>query len=248
MILGALIDLGVTPQELKSDLQKLPLAGYDLEVKTVEKNHLRATDVIVTIEEQQHHRSYKDIIHLIDGSSLPDSIKTRSKDIFLKLAMAEGKIHQVPVERVHFHEVGAVDSIIDIVGAVIGLEHLGIDEIVCSPLPLGHGFVSCSHGIIPIPAPATVEILKNVPVYATDREQELVTPTGAAIITTVTKQFGRMPPMNIHRIGYGSGKTPSDHPSVLRVFLGERLNLDAGDYADSIPPILVDRTSKKEKP
>lgn len=249
MILGALIDLGVTVQELKSDLQKLPLTGYDLKVTTAERNHMRATDVMVVVEEQHHHRSYKDIIHLIDGSSLSGSIKTTSKDIFLKLAKAEGKIHQVPVERVHFHEVGAVDSIIDIVGAVIGLEHLSIDEIVCSPLPLGHGFVTCSHGIIPVPAPATVELLENVPVYATDREQELVTPTGAAIITTVAKQFGRMPPMNIHRIGYGSGKTPSDYPSLLRVFLGERLKQEAVEYLGSFPlaTILADTTSEKEQ-
>jgi uncharacterized protein (TIGR00299 family) protein len=233
MILGALIDLGVPIKQLEEDLQKLPLNGYDLKVKTVQRNHIRATDVAVVIEEQHHHRSYKDIVHLIDSSSLSDPIKTTSKDIFLKLAKAEGKIHRVPLEHVHFHEVGAVDSIIDIVGAAICLQHLAIQEIVCSPLPLGHGFVTCSHGKIPVPAPATIELLKDVPVYATDREQELVTPTGAAIITTVAKRFGRIPLMKIHRIGYGSGKTPSKYPNVLRVFLGESLDQEAAEFFGS---------------
>ena len=121
----------------------------------------------------------------------------------------------------HFHEVGAVDSIIDIVGSVIGITLLDIDTIYCSPLPLGHGFVSCDHGLLPLPAPATVELLKGIPVYTVDRNQETVTPTGAAIMRTLASQFGEMPPMKITKIGYGSGKIKSDYPNVLRVFLGE---------------------------
>jgi uncharacterized protein (DUF111 family) len=127
----------------------------------------------------------------------------------------------VDIDEVHFHEVGAVDSIIDIVGSVIGLSRLGVNTIICSPLPLGHGFVSCEHGLLPLPAPATVELLKGIPVYTVERNQETVTPTGAAIIKTLSNQFGEMPPMKIKKIGYGSGKIKSNYPNVLRVFLGE---------------------------
>ena len=148
-------------------------------------------------------------------------VKTRSQTIFTNLGKAEAKIHRVDIEDVHFHEVGAVDSIIDIVGSVIGITTLGIEKIYCSPLPLGHGFVSCDHGILPLPAPATVELLKGIPVYTVDRKQETVTPTGAAIMKTLTNQFGEMPHMKIKKIGYGSGKIKSDYPNVLRVFLGE---------------------------
>ncbi len=221
MILGALIDLGVDISFLKNELKKLPLTGYDFSVQTVERNHIAAVDVTVTVTEEQHHRSLSDIIDILRRSTLAPEVKKLSHDIFYNLGRAEAKIHRVDVEKVHFHEVGAVDSIVDIVGSVIGMTKLDIDKIYCSPLPLGHGFVSCDHGILPLPAPATVELLKGIPVYSVDRNQELVTPTGAAIMTTLAHQFGEMPSMKITRIGYGSGKIPSEYPNVLRVFLGE---------------------------
>ena len=221
MILGALIDLGVDIQVLKKELKKLPLTGYEIDGKQVKCNQIAATDVTVTVTKEQHHRSLSDIIDILQRSTLDSRVKTLSQNIFTNLGNAEAKIHQVDIEDVHFHEVGAVDSIIDIVGSVIGITALNIDTIYCSALPLGHGFVSCDHGILPLPAPATVELLRGIPVYTVDRRQETVTPTGAAIIKTLTNQFGEMPPMKIRKIGYGSGKIKSDYPNVLRVFLGE---------------------------
>ncbi len=220
MILGAFIDLGLESSFLKKELEKLNLSGYNFDVKKATINQITAVDVYITVNEEQHHRSLGDITTLIDGSTLDRDVKELSKKIFIKLAQAESKIHNIKIDDVHFHEVGAVDSIIDIVGAVIGLKKLGISDVFCSHLPLGSGFVNCAHGVLPVPAPATVELLKDVPVYSTDRKQELVTPTGAAIITTFAKQFGDMPHMKIDKIGYGAGKTKSVYPNLLRVFLG----------------------------
>jgi len=223
MILGALIDLGVGVPFLSKELKKLRLTGYELQVKTVEKNHIAAKDVTVVVTEEQHHRHFSDIITLLNHSTLSSEVKEQSRQVFTSLAKAEATVHRTSLEEVHFHEVGAVDSIIDIVGAVIGITRLKIQKISCSPLPLGHGFVSCAHGLLPLPAPATVELLKGIPVYSVDRNQETVTPTGAAIMKTIATQFGEMPPMKIERIGYGSGKIESDYPNLLRVFLGEPL-------------------------
>ena len=219
MILGALLDLGVDETVLKKELHKLPLTGYDLIVQKIKSNHITATDVTITITEDQHHRSLSEINDILKRSSLHPQVKKLSQDIFHNLGNAEATIHDVDIEEVHFHEVGAVDSIIDIIGSVIGISLLGVDTIICSPLPLGHGFVSCEHGLLPLPAPATVELLKGIPVYTVERNQETVTPTGAAIIKTLSNQFGEMPPMKIRKIGYGSGKIKSDYPNVLRISL-----------------------------
>jgi uncharacterized protein (TIGR00299 family) protein len=224
MILGALIDLGVDSGYMKKELGKLGVSGYEFDVKKVEKNHITGTDVYITVKEEQKHRSLSDINNIIDNSSLDNDIKELSKKIFRRLAEAESKIHNVDIDEVHFHEVGAIDSIVDIVGAVIGLKKLGVSNVFCSHLPLGKGFVTCSHGVIPIPAPATVELLKGIPVYQTDINHEMVTPTGAAVITTVAESFGEMPSMKIKKIGYGAGKIESDQPGLLRIVLGELEN------------------------
>jgi hypothetical protein len=221
MILGALLDLGVKDTVLKKELKKLPLSGYDLKIKKVQSNHITATDVTVIVTEHQHHRSLSDINDLLDRSSLDPTVKKLCQTIFYNLGKAEARIHNVDIEEVHFHEVGAVDSIVDIVGSIIGVNLLDIDTIICSPLPLGHGFVSCEHGLLPLPAPATVELLKGIPVYSVERNQETVTPTGAAVIRTLATRFGEMPAMKITHIGYGSGKIHSTYPNLLRVFLGE---------------------------
>jgi len=221
MILGALIDLGVDERFLKKELRKLPLTGYDITVKHVQSHHIHAIDVTVTIKEEQCQRNLLDIIALLEQSALDPTVIKHCKDIFQRLAHAESTVHNIDVEQMHFHEVGAIDSILDIVGSVIGITSLGIEKIYCSSLPLGHGFVTCAHGVLPLPAPATVELLKGVPVYSVNRNQELVTPTGAAIITTLATSFGEMPRMTIQKIGYGNGKIQSEYPSVLRVFLGE---------------------------
>jgi uncharacterized protein (TIGR00299 family) protein len=222
MILGSLIDLGLDEILLIKELDKLNIPGYKIKIKKVEINHITATDFSVQKMDDLHHRSFSDIKKLIDDSGLDKNIIVKSKNILLKIATVEAKIHNIDVEKVHFHEIGAVDSIIDIVGAVIGMDILKIDETFCSPLPLGKGFVKCSHGLIPIPAPATIELLKNVPVYQTGRNQELVTPTGAAIITSFTKEFCEIPLMKIKKVGYGSGKIKSRYPNILRIFLGEK--------------------------
>jgi uncharacterized protein (TIGR00299 family) protein len=224
MILGALIDAGLNVTDLKKELQKLNISGYKIQTKKITYNNIVGTDVSIDIKETHVHRHLSDINHIIEKSKLDVDIKKLSKQIFLNLAKAESKVHNINIDEVHFHEVGAVDAIIDIVGSVIGLKKLKITKIYCSPLPMGKGFVTCAHGILPIPAPATVELVKEIPVYSDERKQELVTPTGAAIITTVADQFGNMPLMKISKIGYGSGKIKSDYPNMLRVFLGEIYN------------------------
>jgi len=221
MILGALIDLGVDGDFLKNELKKLNISGYEIQIKKAEKNHITCTDVFIKVKERQKHRNLSDINDIIDKSGLDDDVKELGKKVFYRLAEAESKIHNVSINDIHFHEVGAVDSIIDIVGSVIGMKKLGVKKIFCSELPLGKGFVNCSHGVIPIPAPATVELLKGIPVYQTDANHEMVTPTGAAFITTVSSGFGEIPLMKIIKIGYGAGKIESNQQGLLRIILGE---------------------------
>ena len=221
MILGALIDLGVEKDFFNKEIEKLNLPGYKIHFKKIQCDDISATDVDIAVSEQKHHRNLDDINRIIDDSTLDKQVKQLSKKIFHRLAVAESKVHNTAIENIHFHEVGAVDSIIDIVGAAIGLKKLNISKIFCSHLPLGTGVVKCEHGILPVPVPATVELLKGVPVYQTQRKQEMVTPTGAAIITTLASGFGEIPKMKIKKIGYGAGKTKSKYPNVLRVLLGE---------------------------
>jgi len=221
MILGALIDLGVEKDFFIREIEKLNLSGYKIHFKKIQCDDIFATDVDIAVFEQKHHRNLDDINRVIDDSTLDKQVKQLSKKIFHRLAVAESKVHNIPIENIHFHEVGAVDSIIDIVGAVVGIKKLGISKIFYSHLPLGTGFVKCEHGVLPVPVPATVELLKGVPVYQTQRKQEMVTPTGAAIITTLASSFGEIPKMKIKKIGYGAGKTKSKYPNVLRVLLGE---------------------------
>ncbi|MDQ1329172.1 MAG: putative nickel insertion protein, partial [Candidatus Poribacteria bacterium] len=174
-----------------------------------------------------------------------DDVKTKSKLIFTKLGEAEAKVHDVDIEEVHFHEVGAVDSIVDIVGSVIGISILGIDKIYSSPLPLGQGFVKSSHGIIPVPAPATVELLKGIPTKRTEIQGELVTPTGAAIISTLAEGFGIMPEMVIDKVGYGSGtKELAEQPNLLRVILGTKENSYESDTINIIETNIDDMSSQ----
>jgi len=221
MTLGALIDAGLEVSFLKKELQKLDVSGYKIQTKKISYNNISATDVNIDIKETYEHRHLSDINLLIEESRLDNYVKKLSKQIFYNLAKAESKVHNIKIEEIHFHEVGAVDAIVDIVGSVVGIKKLGITKIYCSPLPMGKGFVSCAHGILPIPAPATVELVKEIPIYSDERKQELVTPTGAAIITTVANQFGNMPLMKIKKIGYGSGKIKSEYPNLLRIYIGE---------------------------
>jgi uncharacterized protein (TIGR00299 family) protein len=222
MILGALIDLGIDFNDFKNEIKKLNIDNYDIKYKKIKINNLSGSDIRISFKDNQPNRNLKDINKLIEDSSLKPKVKKISMEIFQKLGYVESKIHNIDIKNIHFHEIGAIDSIIDIVGTIICLNKLNIKDIYCSPLPLGKGFINCSHGIIPIPAPATMELLKNIPIYQTDRNQELVTPTGAAIITTITKHFDNIPMMKIIKIGYGSGKVKSRFPNLLRIIVGEK--------------------------
>ena len=198
MILGALIDLGLEQKTLMKHLSKLKLSGYEIEVLKEQRGPITGTRVNIRVDqEEQPPRSAEQIRELIDKSKLPDQVKKNSLAVLKRLATVEGNLHKQPPEHIHFHEVGALDSIVDMVGACIGLHVLGIDHVVASPLPLGRGFVQCQHGMLPLPAPATLALLESVPVYDSGQERELVTPTGAAILTTVCSAYGGFPTMSI---------------------------------------------------
>lgn len=221
MTLAALIDLGAPLERLKEDLAALQLGAFDLAVETVSVNGINARQVTIDPPREENDRHLSDIRVLIDRSGLSDRIRTRSLDMFQRLARAEAEVHGCSPEEVHFHEVGAADAIIDIVGTALCLDYLEIDRVSASPLPLGSGFVTCRHGVLPLPAPATLALLKNVPVRGTAIEGELVTPTGAAIITSLTEDFGPMPPMQLLATGHGAGRQRfAERPNLLRVVTG----------------------------
>ncbi|TET94296.1 nickel pincer cofactor biosynthesis protein LarC [Candidatus Aerophobetes bacterium] len=220
MVLGALVDLGWPVEELKRELDKLDLFGYRIEAKKVAKRGIFSTQIKIRATEEKKERTLEDILSILDKSKLEEKIKERSRAIFTKIASVEAKIHGKDVQKIHFHELGGLDTIIDVVGAVAGMNYLGVEKVYSSPLPLGKGFVKCSHGILPVPAPATLELLKEVPVYGSDIEAELVTPTGAAIISNLAENFGQMPPMKIEHIGYGAGQRDLPIPNLLRVSIG----------------------------
>jgi uncharacterized protein (TIGR00299 family) protein len=229
MIVGALIDAGVDFDFLKKELKKLHLHGYKLRASKTAKSGLAAVKFDVELTEDHghdhdhghHHRNLEDIVKIIDASGLSKSVKDKSKAIFLRLAEAEAKVHGCPVDEIHFHEVGAVDAILDIVGAVIGLDALKVGEVRASKLHLGSGFVDCAHGRLPVPPPAVVELLKGAPAYSSDVKGELVTPTGAAILSTLAAGFGPFPDMRIEKTGYGAGFKKLSIPNVLRLVVGE---------------------------
>lgn len=222
MILGAMIGAGVDPDYLRQQLSLLPVSGFNIGVETVNRSGLSATYARVEAAHEHAHRHLSDIKMIIEGSSLSDSVKQRAVQIFTRLAQAEAKVHNETVDRVHFHEVGALDAIVDVVGAAICFDYLKIDRFICSPLHVGSGMVQMAHGRFPIPPPAVTELLKGVPFYATDVKGELLTPTGAAIITSVTSEYGPIPPLKTESTGYGAGtREYEDFPNVLRVLIGE---------------------------
>src|SRR5881296_915825 len=226
MLLGALVDLGVEPAHLRSQLKKLRVSGYTLSAARVNRSGLAGTKVDVALTAaRQPERRLKDIARIVQASRLSSEVRRRAMSAFETLVEAEARVHRVSRDKVHLHEVGAVDAIVDIVGAMIGLERLGWPRVVCSPLHVGRGMVTMEHGTFPVPGPATVEILKGKPCYATQVEGELVTPTGAALVATLAEAFGPMPPMRVRAIGYGAGTKQFDgHPNLLRAFLGDFLD------------------------
>ena len=223
MILGALLDAGLELADLTRELDKLGLDHWHLDRRDVVKNGISGSQAMVTIDDDHHghhHRHLSHITAIIDGSDLDPAVKRDSLRIFKRLAEAEAKVHNTTINHVHFHEVGAMDAILDIVGGVIGLHLLGIERIVCSPLHVGSGTVDCAHGTLPVPAPATAELVRGRPIYAGDVQGELLTPTGAAILTTLADDFGALPPMTVDRIGHGAGTAERDIANLLRVFIG----------------------------
>ena len=221
MLLGALLDLGVSEEHLRSELAKLPLHGYRIETRRVTKQNIVATKFDCITGHEHAHRSYSEITAMIFNSTLPDGVKQRATNVFHALGAAEAKVHGIPLEKVHFHEIGAVDSIVDIVGTCIALKALGVQEIHAAPPPLGSGFVETAHGKFPIPAPATLELLKGVPTQSSPERCELVTPTGAALLVEFATKFGPMPAMAVEKIGYGAGTRDLEKtPNVLRAVLG----------------------------
>lgn len=235
MNLGAMIDLGVDKDLLTSELAKLNLSGYKIEVCRNKRHHIEGTrvNVILTDKKETHpHRNLNDIEHIIDSSSLNENIKTISKTMFQKLAEAESKIHGKPINEIHFHEVGAVDSIVDIVGSAICYDFLKVDKVICSRIELGGGFVKCKHGTLPVPAPATMEILKDIPVKTGAVQSETTTPTGAAILMTLVNEFTDKTDFTINKTGYGIGSKEMDIPNILRVCLGEAV--EASSYGTDV--------------
>lgn len=222
MTLGLLVDLGVDLDAIRAELAKLPVSGYRLEQRQERRHGIGGTRVEVFCDGHQPSRTWTDIDAMLAQSHLNDTVRNTARRIFRRLGAAEAQVHQVDLDAVHFHEVGAVDAIVDIVGSAAGLHLLGVEAIYCTPLPLSCGMIRGSHGAMPLPAPATLQILQGQPVRDAGSERELVTPTGAAIAAEVA-QFRAMPEMTIERIGYGVGGWDlEDRPNLLRGIVGTR--------------------------
>jgi uncharacterized protein (TIGR00299 family) protein len=240
MILGSLVGVGVDSRALIEELALLDVSGYEVSFETVDRSGISATHARVSTAHEHAHRHLGDILKIIYQSRLRDGVKERAARIFSRLAEAEAHVHNVAVEQIHFHEVGALDAIVDVVGACIGFELLGVERFACSALHVGSGMVEMAHGRFPIPPPAVAELLKDAPVYSSDIRGELVTPTGAAIISTVCSEFGPLPKMKIERTGYGAGTREYEKfPNVLRLMLGS----DAVAETDSDERLIIVETN-----
>ncbi len=223
MIVGALLDLGVSFEGLREALRSLGVSGFDVQAEKVNKKGIMATQFRVHVHEHEHpHRHLKHVLAIIESGDLPDAVRAAASETFRRIAECEAAIHGTTVEKIHFHEVGAVDSIVDIIGAHWALDHLGVERIVSSPLNVGSGTVHAAHGVLPVPAPATAALLRGAPSYGSGVDAELVTPTGAALIAQSAHAYGPQPLMSVSAVGYGSGmRDLPDRANVLRVILGE---------------------------
>jgi hypothetical protein len=238
MTLGALLDAGCDLAQLREELRGLQVPGWELSAEKVWKNGMAATYARVKTEDQQKHRSLSAILQILRDSKLASPVRDGASAIFQKLGEAEACVHDVPVEKIHFHEVGAVDAIVDIVGACLGFHILGIEKFACSPLNVGGGTVKMAHGILPVPAPATANLLQGKPTYSNGVQRELVTPTGAAIVATLCDSFGPQPPMSVSAIGYGAGAADLEgQPNVLRIMIGEAAEKVVAGYDQEITVI-----------
>ncbi|MFZ0416198.1 MAG: nickel pincer cofactor biosynthesis protein LarC [Candidatus Acidiferrales bacterium] len=238
MVLGALVDAGAELGALEREMRKLRLTGWTISAERVKRKAIAATKVHVEAGASHHHRHLSDILKMIDEAGLTTKAAERARNIFQRLGEAEAKVHNIPVEKVHFHEVGAVDSIIDIVGAAIGFDLLGIDSFACSAMDVGGGRVETEHGVLPVPAPATAELLRGVPTFSSGVQKELVTPTGAAIATTLATSYGKIPAMQLKAVGYGAGSADlAEQANVLRILIGESVEKKTGTHWDA--PVAV---------
>jgi len=238
MTLGALVDAGCDVAALREELRGLQVSGWELTAEKVWKNGMAATYVKVKTEDQQKHRSLSAILEILQKSQLAAQVRERAAEIFRKLGEAEASVHDVPLEKIHFHEVGAVDAIVDIVGACVGFQALGIERFACSSLNVGGGTAKMAHGVLPVPAPATAKLLQGKPTYSNGVQRELVTPTGAAIVATLCDSFGPQPPMTVSAIGYGAGTADLEgQPNVVRIMLGEAAEKAAPGFDEEIAVI-----------
>ncbi len=222
MLLGALLHSGLDYQLLRKELDKLNLDGLEFRMEERTVNAISGIKVTISSDRRQELRTLPAILQILEASELDQTVINRSSDVFRALARAEAKVHAIPIDKVHFHEVGALDTIVDVVGTVIGLHQLGITRLFCSSLPTSHGFVKCAHGLLPLPAPAVCELLQGIPTYGVNLQQELITPTGAALIATLADDFGHLPPMTITATGYGAGDhiLTNGQPNLLRIIIG----------------------------
>jgi uncharacterized protein (TIGR00299 family) protein len=251
MILGALIDAGAPLQALRAELAKLGLPGFTLEARDVRRGAFRATKADVVLDEQvrHHHRQLRDILAILGASQLPPAVIAGAARIFSRLAEAEARVHGTGIEEVHFHDVGAVDAIVDVTGAVIALHLLGAEGVHISALPVGGGFVEGPHGRMPVPGPGAAELLRGFPVVDTGVRSELVTPTGAAILTTLASGSGRMPSMTVERIGYGAGtKDLPNTPNILRCFVGETTDAPSPETVAQLETTIDDMNPQLYEP
>jgi uncharacterized protein (TIGR00299 family) protein len=238
MTLGALVDAGCSVEHLRVELRGLQVSGWELTAEKVWKSGMAATFVTVKTEDQQKHRSLSAIMEILQESQLSPQVRERATAIFTKLGEAEAGVHDVPLEKIHFHEVGAVDAIVDIVGACIGFHVLGIEKFACSALNVGGGTTKMAHGILPVPAPATANLLQGKPTYSNGVQKELVTPTGAAIVATLCDSFGPQPAMSVSAIGYGAGTADLEgQPNVVRIMIGEAAEKTVAGFDEEIAVI-----------
>jgi pyridinium-3,5-bisthiocarboxylic acid mononucleotide nickel chelatase len=236
MILAALVAAGLPATELLAEIDRLALPGLTVRIEEQSQQAIGGIRLTVIAATRQELRTLPAIRELLERSPLSPRVRKRSLAVFTALAEAEARVHAVPVERVHFHEVGALDTIVDVVGTVFGLDRLGIEHLVCSPLPLGRGFVRCAHGLLPLPAPAVCELLHGVPTYGVELSQELVTPTAAALIATLADGFGPLPAMQITGVGYGIGshQLANGQPNLLRLLIGTASEVEESQLVEVI--------------
>ena len=254
MLLAALLDAGADLERLRAVPEALGIGGVEITAERVERQGIGALHVRIDAPDDHTHRDYRAIRELVEGSDLPERARSRALDAFARLAEAEGSIHGVPADDVHFHELGSLDTVVDVCGVFSLLDDLDISRVACSPLPFARGLTRAAHGVLPLPAPATLGLLEGAPLVGVDLEGELVTPTGAAIAATVVEEWGGLPPLILERVGYGAGtKDLADRPNVVRVILGTEnvsgsaigkvvlLETNLDDFSPELVPDAVER-------